>query len=1357
MERQSTTRMSDQRQNGASTPASDAASASLTLETLGGAALLSTNAEGRRTAAFGPSKPLALIAYLASVPGNSATREFLIDLLWADLDPDAGRHAFRQTLWYIKQKTGLALIKASGDTVSLAEPICSDRADFLRAVEQRDFETAVSLYDGDFLPDFAAPGGLEFEHWADLERQRLRDTFARAAEHVIRLYLSVARHRDAVTLARRARDMDPLSEKAWRLLLESLVSANDSLGASLEADALQKMLTDEDREPEPATRAMLRTARQLTSEPLQGGASSSAIVAELVGREAEFATLLAAWDAAKSGTSRSVFIVGTAGIGKTRLIADVLARLRATRARVVSVRASPGERDIAYSLLGKLAGALATLPGAAAVSPASAAALVALNPTLSASFSAAPDRSTGPDALRRRTMAMHELLTAAADEAPVAVIVDDLHWADRESTRAFAGVVDLIEHERVLLIAAARPSHAGTTAGPRNATVLRLAPLSSADTGALLASIGAMPDSPIGARLPAMLRDASDGVPLLAVETLQFLLDRKLLALEADGWVIADEQGLVQALNAGGALRRRIESLGAMDRSVLNGLALAGVPVHAGFVGDVVQRPLPDAAALLHSLETSGMVNHVGDGWEPVHDQIGELALGGLDPEARRAADIAVGRAWVHAGPDDLALRRAGSHFLRAGDQTATAHAFALWVRHMRHLGDHRGANALAAEFMDSENETAVHELVRRLPVRLRLADSRWWVAAAVVVVAATSAAATWQLARQPARLPNEQFLGVNVDSNSDTTVYQVGIRRDRWTGGNLLIVPSQGRRTQHVLPATLTDYSVMPDGKAWISHATMPDSGGNDLVFENMTGRKQRLTWARGDDEYADVAPDGSQVVFATGRFDSLSHAQLAIMDLATHHVRRLTVSNGADGNPKWSPSGIFIAFTHSNFAISPDSLCTIHPDGSDRRCFDIGNEPLTAGWIDDNRLVARVQNDSLDDLDMVDPRDGSVRRIQRMAAADYELSPDGQWMYCQCREAGAPRSQPMLFPMDSPELARPVVMGTLDSRTVQLVWISPRPPGYVTALSTRLPPGGLTVGSAYPFTTLGVTADGHRTVLPPVSVRSLDPGVLQTGVGDQGIPVAPGTARVLVSAGGWRTDTITVPVVANRDSTVLHEDWLQSVEPDFVPFGDPMPVIVRDSSGRPAFWNHGDGDFSSGAYSRATFDASHGLGLETTLSMPISMTQWQEQEVSLRPLQDSAALARWDHRSGYPPWGYNSAQGSCSVTYPGREGARSIHTLSVSGLSVDPDTMFRPSLHDGHWFRLRLQLFPDGRCGVAINGRPIAIANTGALPATRYFVDLEGQSYHTRMLTGPVDVWTGIRPGVDWLGFDTTRARRY
>jgi len=151
------------------------------------------------------------------------------------VEPDKARHALRQTIWYLRQLLGQSIITTQADTLTLATWIRVDRDAFLAAIESGDLTAATTIYRGTFLDGFAAPGGVEFEHWADLERERLRQTFLRAAESVIRGWLNEGQVREALELARRAQIAAPEQERAWRLLFETMVQSGDRLALTLEA------------------------------------------------------------------------------------------------------------------------------------------------------------------------------------------------------------------------------------------------------------------------------------------------------------------------------------------------------------------------------------------------------------------------------------------------------------------------------------------------------------------------------------------------------------------------------------------------------------------------------------------------------------------------------------------------------------------------------------------------------------------------------------------------------------------------------------------------------------------------------------------------------------------------------------------------------------------------------------------------------------------------------------------------------------------------------------------------------------------------------------------------------------------
>jgi len=78
------------------------------------------------------------------------------------------------------------------------------------------------------------------------------------------------------------------------------------------------------------------------------------------------------------------------------------------------------------------------------------------------------------------------------------------------------------------------------------------------------------------------------------------------------------------------------------------------------------------------------------------------------------------------------------------------------------------------------------------------------------------------------------------------------------------------------------------------------------------------------------------------------------------------------------------------------------------------------------------------------------------------------------------------------------------------------------------------------------------------------------------------------------------------------------------------------------------------------------------------------------------------------------------------------------------------------GGWHRLRVQLFPDGRCGFAVDGVPVWIAPEPVLLDAPLRILLQGRSHGTRMLVGPVALWTGVKGDIDWRLLGEGRGER-
>jgi DNA-binding SARP family transcriptional activator len=80
------------------------------LRTLGTVGLYAGNADAP---VLGAGKPIAFLIYLHALPGRRASREHLLDVLWADLEPTAARHALRQMKLILRQRLGARTLEAS--------------------------------------------------------------------------------------------------------------------------------------------------------------------------------------------------------------------------------------------------------------------------------------------------------------------------------------------------------------------------------------------------------------------------------------------------------------------------------------------------------------------------------------------------------------------------------------------------------------------------------------------------------------------------------------------------------------------------------------------------------------------------------------------------------------------------------------------------------------------------------------------------------------------------------------------------------------------------------------------------------------------------------------------------------------------------------------------------------------------------------------------------------------------------------------------------------------------------------------------------------------------------------------------
>src|SRR5205823_6122903 len=283
-----------------------------------------------------------LLAVLALRPGPQ-DRETVAATLWPGAAGPAARASLRTAVWALRKAVGDDALITSRTAVGLRpEAITVDLADGQRRAAAGDIAAAVALCHGELLPGYA-------EDWAETARRRQRTELA---ETLATRTAAAERDGDAAGAARWSRlrcELDPLNEAAHADLVRQLAAAGDRAGALVAGrEVTDRLRAELGVQPGPALRAALAEARGPGAAPSPAGPATalasfgssgvSGVLGvfgsrPLYGRAAELRTLMAAWAAARAGHGRVVLITGEAGIGKTRLVAELARRAENAGAR----------------------------------------------------------------------------------------------------------------------------------------------------------------------------------------------------------------------------------------------------------------------------------------------------------------------------------------------------------------------------------------------------------------------------------------------------------------------------------------------------------------------------------------------------------------------------------------------------------------------------------------------------------------------------------------------------------------------------------------------------------------------------------------------------------------------------------------------------------------------------------------------------------------------------------------------------------------------------------------------------------------------------------------------------------------
>ncbi len=558
---------------------------------------------GKRLELPPSKKTRALLAYLV-MTGQSHRRERLCAVLW-DI-PDDPRAALRWSLSKLRSlvdEPGKPRIVADRESVTF--DATNVRVDalaiqewFPNGVEEAATEhlrLAAAAFRGEFLEGLALPECHEFHGWLVAERERFRTMRVDVLNALVDRLADDPE--EALPFVRTLVRVDPYDDAAWAKFVHLLVATGHRREAEQQLEAAKRLLKELGPGNSPALDNASRTVRdgwgalELMNGTRNPPRPSSEVRAKaesppsscfgkptpLVGRSREWSKLLAAVDEAQAqGRERVILLTGEPGVGKSRLLAELMAVVRERDGTVLDGGAYEAESGRPY---GPWIDALRRL------SPISVGSTIGgdLAPLL-------PEfahETAGRHSRDRLFGAVVELIAARAHTAPpVLIVLDDLQWCDEASAALLHYVARMSRHRPVVLALAARdwelPDNepvSRTFRGLRHDQLLEeivLGPLSKEDTERLVAALAPNVDAglvfsasagnplfalevtrslPFGEHdiprtLTEIVRDRIDRLPPVALDALRWcsVLGRTFHVDLLSGLVSCDAEGLVTAL-----------------------------------------------------------------------------------------------------------------------------------------------------------------------------------------------------------------------------------------------------------------------------------------------------------------------------------------------------------------------------------------------------------------------------------------------------------------------------------------------------------------------------------------------------------------------------------------------------------------------------------------------------------------------------------------------------------------------------------------------------------------------------------------------------------------------------------------
>jgi class 3 adenylate cyclase/tetratricopeptide (TPR) repeat protein len=338
-----------------------------------------------------------------------------------------------------------------------------------------------------------------------------------------------------------------------------------------------------------------------------------------VGREQELAALTQALAQAGRGQGQLMALLGEAGVGKSRLVYELIHSpvtqgWRVLESAAVSYgRATPyfpvmdllkryahvEDTDDARTIRAKVTGQVLMLDETLQD------ALPALFALLDVLPDDSPFRQLDPTQRRQRTlMALKRLLLRESQVQPLLLVCEDLHWIDTETQTLLDSLVESLPTARLLLLVNYRPEYQHSWGSKTYYTQLRLDPLPPASTDELLQTL--LGNDPSLAPLKQLLIARTEGNPFFLEESVRTLEETGVLVGEGSASRLAQALLTIQMpATVQAVLAARMDRLPPEDKRLLQTAAVIGTEVPLALLQTIAEEHTEILHQSLAHLQTS--------------------------------------------------------------------------------------------------------------------------------------------------------------------------------------------------------------------------------------------------------------------------------------------------------------------------------------------------------------------------------------------------------------------------------------------------------------------------------------------------------------------------------------------------------------------------------------------------------------------------------------------------------------------------------------------------------------------------------------------------------------------------------